>query len=83
MQFDNNTAEVHGLVPYQPAITKSYTFTVSATKISGKVNTAEYVVIPSNVGIRVNQIVISKVSFSRISEVLRNFTLITVDNFNI
>lgn len=83
MQFDNNTAEVHGLVPYQPAITKSFTFTVSATKISGKVNTAEYVVIPSNVGVRINQIVISKVSFSRISEVLRNFTLITVDNFNI
>jgi hypothetical protein len=83
MQFDNNTAEVHGLVPYQPAITKSYTFTVSATKISGKVNTAEYVVIPSNVGVRINQIVINKISFSRISEVLRNFTLITVDNFNI
>jgi hypothetical protein len=83
MQFDNNTAEVHGVVPYQPAITKSYTFTVSATKISGKINTAEYVVIPSNVGVRINQIVISKVSFSRISEVLRNFTLITVDNFNI
>jgi hypothetical protein len=83
MQFDNNTAEVHGLVPYQPAITKSFTFTVSATKISGKINTAEYVVIPSNVGVRINQIVISKVSFSRISEVLRNFTLITVDNFNI
>jgi hypothetical protein len=83
MQFDNNTAEVHGVVPYQPAITKSFTFTVSATKISGKINTAEYVVIPSNVGVRINQIVISKVSFSRISEVLRNFTLITVDNFNI
>jgi hypothetical protein len=83
MQFDNNTAEVHGVVPYQPAITKSYTFTVSATKISGKINTEEYVVIPSNVGVRINQIVISKVSFSRIPEVLRNFTLITVDNFNI
>jgi hypothetical protein len=83
MQFDNNTAEVHGLVPYQPAITKSFTFTVSATKISGKINTAEYVVIPSNVGVRINQIVINKVSFSRISEVLRNFTLITVDNFDI
>ena len=83
MQFDNNTAEVHGVVPYQPAITKSFTFTVSATKISGKINTAEYVVIPSNTGVRINQIVINKISFSRISEVLRNFTLITVDNFNI
>lgn len=83
MQFDNNTAEVHGLVPYQPAITKSFTFTVSATKISGKINTAEYVVIPSNTGVRINQIIISKVRFSRISEVLRNFTAITVDNFNI
>lgn len=81
MQFDNNTAEVHGLVPYQPAITKSFTFTVTAKQISGKVNTAEYVVIPSNVGVRINQIVVSKVSFSRISQVLQNFSQITVDNF--
>ena len=36
MQFDENTAEVHGLVPYQPAITKSYKFTVNATRISEK-----------------------------------------------
>jgi hypothetical protein len=31
MQFDIATAEVFGAVPYQPAITKRYTFTVTAT----------------------------------------------------
>jgi hypothetical protein len=36
MQFDNNNAEVFGSVPYQPAITKTYRFTVSATRISSK-----------------------------------------------
>jgi hypothetical protein len=81
MRFDNNNAEVHGLVPYQPAITKSYTFTATATKISGKINKLEYVVIPSNVGIKINQIVINKLSYSRISEVLKDFTRIIVDNF--
>jgi len=33
MQFDENNAEVHGLVPYQPAITKTYNFTVVASKL--------------------------------------------------
>jgi hypothetical protein len=36
MQFDENNAELHGLVPYQPAVTKNYKFTVSATRISDK-----------------------------------------------
>jgi hypothetical protein len=36
MQFDENNAEVHGLVPYQPAITKTYKFTISASKLSSK-----------------------------------------------
>ena len=36
MQFDENNAEVHGLVPYQPAVTKNYKFTVTATRISDK-----------------------------------------------
>lgn len=34
MEFDENNAEVFGLVPYQPAITKTYKFTVTAAKIS-------------------------------------------------
>jgi len=33
MEFDENNAEVFGSVPYQPAITKTYKFTVTATKI--------------------------------------------------
>ncbi len=33
MQFDENNAEVHGLVPYQPEITRTYQFTVGASKI--------------------------------------------------
>ena len=36
MSFDENNAEIFGLVPYQPAITKTYKFTVSATKFSDK-----------------------------------------------
>ena len=36
MTFDENTAELYGSVPYQPAITKTYTFTVVATRISDK-----------------------------------------------
>ena len=32
MKFDPNTAEIYGTVPYQPAITKTYTFTVFAAR---------------------------------------------------
>lgn len=32
MQFDITTGEVFGVVPYQPAVTESYTFTVKATR---------------------------------------------------
>jgi hypothetical protein len=31
LKFDPNTADIYGRVPYQPAITKSYSFTVVAT----------------------------------------------------
>ena len=34
MAFDENNSEIFGLVPYQPAITKTYKFTVTAAKIS-------------------------------------------------
>ena len=40
MQFDQGTAEVFGVVPYQPAITKTYRFTVSATRLSDRSETA-------------------------------------------
>lgn len=36
MEFDENNSEVFGQVPYQPAITKTYKFTVTATRISDK-----------------------------------------------
>lgn len=32
MTFDANTAEIYGRVPYQPAVTKTYSFTVFATR---------------------------------------------------
>jgi hypothetical protein len=32
MQFDTNNAEIFGVVPYQPAITKSFSFTIKATR---------------------------------------------------
>jgi len=40
MQFDQGTAEVFGIVPYQPAITKTYNFTVTATRLSDRAETA-------------------------------------------
>lgn len=40
MQFDPGTAEVFGVVPYQPAITKTYRFTVTATRLSDRTETA-------------------------------------------
>lgn len=40
MQFDQGTAELFGVVPYQPAITKTYKFTVSATRLSDRTETA-------------------------------------------
>jgi len=36
MQFDTTTAEIFGIIPYQPAVTKTFNFTVTATRI-GKV----------------------------------------------
>lgn len=40
MQFDQGTAEIFGIVPYQPAVTKTYKFTVAATRLSDRVETA-------------------------------------------
>lgn len=40
MQFDENNAEVHGLVPYQPNVTKTYTFTVTASKLGDNLERA-------------------------------------------
>jgi hypothetical protein len=40
MQFDQGTAEIFGVVPYQPAVTKTYKFTVTATRLSDRVETA-------------------------------------------
>lgn len=34
MQFDPFTAEVFGVVPYQPAVTKNYKFTIRSTRFS-------------------------------------------------
>jgi hypothetical protein len=36
MQFDQNTSEVFGVVPYQTAITREYKFTVTATRFSDR-----------------------------------------------
>ena len=35
--FDRNSGEIFGTLPYQPAVTKRYTFTVSATRYSPQV----------------------------------------------
>lgn len=34
LTFDTPTAEIYGTIPYQPAITKTYRFTVTATRLS-------------------------------------------------
>jgi hypothetical protein len=36
LNFDTQTAEVYGTVPYQPAITKEFKFTITAYRISDK-----------------------------------------------
>jgi hypothetical protein len=36
MAFDENNSEIFGLVPYQPAITKTYKFTITASKLDDK-----------------------------------------------
>jgi len=37
-EFNANTGDVYGTVPYQPAITKTYEFTLTATRINDKIN---------------------------------------------
>lgn len=36
MLFDEGSAEIFGRIPYQPAITKTYNFTITASRISDK-----------------------------------------------
>ena len=38
--FDSGTSEVFGVVPYQPAITQTYNFSITATRYSDKAETA-------------------------------------------
>ena len=38
--FDIQTATIHGAVPYQPAITKTYNFTITATRFGDKQDSA-------------------------------------------
>lgn len=41
LSFDIPTAELYGVVPYQPAITKTYAFTVTAKRISDNTETVK------------------------------------------
>lgn len=40
MQFDQSTSEVFGVIPYQPAITVTYTFSVKATRYTDRQESA-------------------------------------------
>lgn len=40
-EFDRNTGEVFGRVPYQPAVTKEYKFTVNARRLESQADTVE------------------------------------------
>jgi len=42
--FDVNTGEIYGKVPYQPAITQVYTFTVTAVRSNPSLTNSEYVI---------------------------------------
>ena len=79
MNFDQQTADIYGRVPYQPAITKTYTFTVTATRISEKINIAEYAVDPVNAGSNLNSIVIDRITYPDIVNVLDKLTSINID----
>jgi Putative Ig domain len=35
LRFDANTGDLYGVVPYQPSVTKSYSFTITATRLLG------------------------------------------------
>lgn len=39
LTLDNNTGEITGIIPYQPAITQDYSFTVRATRFEGDIET--------------------------------------------
>ena len=41
LSFDIPTAELYGVVPYQPAITKTYAFTVTAKRLSNNTETVK------------------------------------------
>jgi hypothetical protein len=41
LSFDIPTAELYGVVPYQPAITKAYTFTITAKRLSDNSETVK------------------------------------------
>ena len=41
LAFDIPTAELYGVVPYQPAITKTYTFTITAKRLSDNTETVK------------------------------------------
>lgn len=38
VSFDQNTGDIYGRVPYQPAVSEEYTFTITATKPGDKVD---------------------------------------------
>jgi hypothetical protein len=40
MSFDPATSEIYGLIPYQPSITQSYSFTITATRYGDKGDSA-------------------------------------------
>jgi hypothetical protein len=40
MQYDVATSEIYGAIPYQPAVTKTYKFTITSTRFSDKDETA-------------------------------------------
>ena len=78
MSFDQQTADIYGRVPYQPAITKTYTFTVTATRFSDKVNIAEYAVVPNNTGNNIYTIAISTTTYPDILNVLNQLVMINI-----
>jgi hypothetical protein len=80
LTFDSLTGEVYGISPYQPAITKDYKFTVTATRFSEKTLNSDYIVTPSTIGNNATEIRISRLVYPDILSAIENITLLSIDN---
>lgn len=73
LEFDSTTSEIFGVIPYQPANTKTYNFTITATRI-GKLRQIPMVSDSSQYPLKVNDIEVSRDSSLESSTVIRAYS---------